>query len=159
MGYRVLPGVSADQNTCRSVGRGKRWCFGPPRCWLHMKIQVISIRKAGCDHGVDRQSWNAQRRRRWTPIMDHAQTEQRTGKKNIVTSVKHQSETRRRGGVSHSKLRMAECIEKKKEGDANSLVNFDANQRLMASRFGGAARFFWTQSEFTCWSRPTPLSI
>jgi len=51
--------------------------------------------------------------------------------------------------MSHSKLRTGNVLKKKKR-DVNSLVDFDANQRLMASWFRGASRFLGTQSEFTC---------
>jgi len=71
-----------------------------------------------------------------------------------MTLVKDQKQ-QNKDGESHSKLRTRGCIEKKKKGDVNSLVDFDANQRLIASRFRGASRFFGTQSEFTCQSYPS----
>jgi len=75
-----------------------------------------------------------------------------------MTLVKHQN-NRRRVGASHSKLRTGKCIEKKKKKKkigVDSLIHFDANQRLMASRFRGASRFFGAQSEFT-WYVPTAV--
>lgn len=80
--------------------------------------------------------------------MHHAEHRNNGQKRIFITLVKHQGD-KRRTGISRSKLRAGKYIEKKKR-DVNSLVDFDANQRLIASRFGGASRFFGTQSEFTC---------
>lgn len=74
------------------------------------------------------------------------------GKKAIVTSVKHQKVKEEGRGHPILSLEREIVLKKKKKKDVSSLVNFDANQRLMASRFRGASRFFWAQSEFTCWS-------
>jgi len=146
-GCRDPPGVLEDQSTCRSAGRGRKSCSDPLRCWLPGRSGFNPIIEK---EAVTITTWGNHEHTTPAPNGRQSRIMQNTKhriKEVFATSVKHQS-GKRRTGVSHSKLRKGKCIGKK--GDANSLVDFDANQRLMASRFRGASRFFGTQSEFTC---------